>query len=292
MPGHPHDHHGDTFDSARSAALLEMEGELSAGVVDEAIAVCAGLFDDAGVQVRRVIDLGCGPGVGTTQLARAFRSASVLAVDGSRAMLERAEARATRLGHAGRVETRRLDLDGDLASLGRCDLAWAAMAIHHADDEIATLRRVGSLLEPRGLVCVFERADPTFIRLADDLGRPGIWDRLEAARAEWFESMRARMPGAMNAGAYPAMLAAAGLHPVVDRTVVGTLAAPEDAATHRFIADGLERTVSDLAHVATQTDLHALRGVVEGTPPFPEGRWPGARITSSRALLIARPAPG
>lgn len=290
--GEPSSHrhsHGDTFDSARFAALLEVEGELSLGLVEEAIAVCAGLFDDAGVQVRRVIDLGCGPGVGTALLARAFRSASVLALDGSRAMLERAEARAARLGHAGRVETRRLDLDEDLASLGRCDLAWAAMAIHHADDEVATLRRIGSLVDPSGLVCVLERADPAFIRFAEDLGHPGIWDRLEAARAEWFESVRDRMPGAMNAEAYPAMLAAAGLHLVVHRTLVGTLEAPPDAATHGFIAGQLERTVGDLASVAAESDLHALRRFVERTPPFPDGRWHGATITSSRKLLIARP---
>ncbi len=290
--GEPSSHrhsHGDSFDSARFAALLEVEGELSSGLVEEAISVCAGLFGDAGVQVRRVIDLGCGPGVGTALLTRAFRSASVLAVDGSRAMLDRAEARATRLGHAGRVETRKLDLDEDLARLGRCDLAWAAMAIHHVDDEVATLRRIRSLLDSRGLVCVLERADPTFIRFADDLGHPGIWDRLEAARAEWFESVRDRMPGAMNAEAYPSMLAAAGLQLVVDRTLVDTLEAPPDAATHQFIAGQLEQTVTDLASVATETDLHALRTFVERTPSFPEGRWHGTTITSSRKLLIARP---
>ena len=284
MPEHRHSH---SFDSARSAALLEVEGELSSGVVAEAITVCSGRFDDAGVQVRRVIDLGCGPGVGTALLAQAFASASVLAVDGARAMLDRAEDRATRLGLADRVETRRLDLDEDLASLGRCDLAWAAMAIHHADDEVATLRRIRSLLDPGGLVCLLERAEPTSIRFADDLGRPGLWDRLEAARAGWFESVRDRMPGAMRAEAYPSMLAAAGLHLVVDRTLVGTLEAPPDAATHQFIAGELERTVRKLAGLATEADLQALRTFAERTPPFPEGRWHGATATSSRKLLIA-----
>jgi SAM-dependent methyltransferase len=282
--------HGEGFASHASAVRLEVEGELSSGVVEAAIGVCAGLFDDAGVQVRRVVDLGSGPGVGTALLAQAFRSACVLAVDGSRAMLERAEARATRLGHAGRIETRRLDLDGELASLGRCDLAWAAMAVHHADDEVATLRRIRSLLDPRGLLCVLERADPTSIDFADDLGHPGIWDRLRAARDDWFESVRDRMPGAMNAAAYPSMLAAAGLHPVVDRTLVDTRHAPPDAATHEFVAGELERTLRDLASIGTDTDLQALAGFVERTPPFPEGRWHGARITSSRKLLIARVA--
>jgi trans-aconitate methyltransferase len=274
---------GHSFDSARSAALLEVEGELSSGVVAEAISVCAGRFEDAGVQVRRVIDLGCGPGVGTALLAQAFPSASVLAVDGARAMLDRAEDRATRLGLADRVETRRLDLDEDLASLGRCDLAWAAMAIHHADDQVATLRRIRALLAPRGLVCLLERADPTSIRFADDLGRPGLWDRLEAARAQWFESVRDRMPGALHAEEYPSMLAAAGLQLLVDRTLLGTLEVPSDAATHEFIAGRLERTLRDLAGFATDADLHALRTLVERTPP----RRHGATVTSSRKLLIA-----
>lgn len=287
MSGHRHAH-GEGFDSARSAALLEMEGELSAGVVDVAIAVCAGLFDDAGVVVRRVIDLGCGPGVGSAQLARAFPSASVVAVDGSPAMLERAGARASRLGMSDRIATRRLDLDGDLGSLGRCDLAWAAMAVHHSEDEVATLRRIGSLVEPQGLVCVLERAEPMSVRLADELGRPGIWDRLEAARTVWFEGVRHRMPGAENAGAYPAMLAAAGLEPVVDRTVTGTLAAPQDAATRRFIADQLDRAVRDLDGIAAADDLQALRALIAEAP----GGGDGATVTASRTLLIARPAAG
>lgn len=300
MPGHGPDRHheppshrhsaGNTFESARSAARLEVEGELSLGLVEEAVALCARRFDDAGVQVSRVIDLGCGPGVGTASLAEAFRSASVVAVDGSRAMLERADARAARLGNAGRVETRQLDLNEDLASLGRCDLVWAAMAIHHADDEVATLRRIRSLLDSRGLVCVLERADPTIIRFADDLGHPGIWDRLKAARAEWFESVRASIPGAMNAEAYPSMLVAAGLDPLGDRTLLDTVEAPTNAATHQFIAGLLEQTVRDLAGVATKTDLQALRSFLDRTPAFPEGRWTGATITSSRKLLIAMPA--
>jgi SAM-dependent methyltransferase len=283
----PH-HHGGAFDSERLAASLEVEGELSSGPVVEAIATCADLLHRAGVPVRRVIDLGCGPGVGTSLLAEAFGSATVLAVDGSSAMLKRAKARAGRLGHAARVGTRRLDLDGDLRSLGSCDLAWAAMAIHHADDEVATLRHIRSLLAPRGLVCVLERADPMLIRFVGDLGRPGIWDRLESARLKWFESVRATMPGALNAEAYPSILAAAGLELLVDGTLSGTVEAPQDAATHRFIAGQLERTVRDLTPVAAEHDLEALRELVDSTAPFPEGRWEGARVTSSRKLLVAR----
>lgn len=112
---------------------LEHEGELSSGLAEAALAAAARLFDDRGSQVRRVLDLGCGPGVGTAALVRTFPGATVVAVDSSPAMLERTAIRAAGLGHVGRVETRLLDLDGDLRSLGRCDLAWAAMSIHHAE---------------------------------------------------------------------------------------------------------------------------------------------------------------
>ncbi len=291
MPAHGHSH-GDAFDSDRFAAMLEVEGEVSTTVIQEAIGAFTALFGDAGTPVRRVADLGCGPGVATALLAQAFGSAQVLAVDGSAAMLGRAEARAERLGFADRVETHRLDLDGDLAALGHCDLAWAAMAVHHADDQVATLRRIGSLLEPHGLLCLLERADPTSIRVAGDLGRPGIWERLESAQRAWFESVRERMPGATESEAYPSMLAAAGLDLIVDRTVVATQPAAPDAATHGWIADALARTARNLAGFATDEDVEALRALADGTPPFPEGGWHGATVTSSRKLLIARPAAG
>lgn len=291
MDGMPaHAHHG-AFDSERVAAVLELEGELASGVTREAIAECAGLFAGAGHEVRRIVDLGCGPGVGTSLLAGAFRTATVLAADASRAMLDRAAARAERLGHGRRVHTLQLDLDGDLRPLGRCDLLWAAMAIHHADDEIATLTNVRSLLARGGLACLLERADPLSVHLADDLGRPGVWDRLDAARSAWYERVRDTLPGARNAESYPSMLAAAGLEVVVERRLVDTVRAPRDSAACAFVAGQLGRSVRDLAAIAQPDDIEALRRLVATTPPALGGAWDDAAITSSRRLLIARAAP-
>jgi trans-aconitate methyltransferase len=287
--GMTHGHsHGGSFDTERIAAALEVEGELASGVVDEAIALCADRFAAAGVTVRRVLDLGCGPGVATTQLAQRFPAATVVAADGSAAMLARAKARTDRLGLAARVQTRPVDLDGDLQALGTCDLAWAGMAVHHAEDEVATLTSIRGLLRPQGLVCLLERADPMVVRLVDDLGRPGLWDRLEAARSEWFERARPRLPGAMNAERYPDMLAAAGLEIVASRTLTGTVTAPDDTATHTFLLARLRGTGGNLADIADAADLEALRAWVEATPAHPDGRWDGATVTSSRKLFVAR----
>ena len=83
---------------------------------------------------------------------------TVLGVDGSRTILDRAK---TRASNEPRITWQQLDLSGDLASLGRCDLVWAAMVIHHADDAAALLARISSLLERGGLLCVLERDDST-----------------------------------------------------------------------------------------------------------------------------------
>lgn len=266
-------------------AALEHEGELSSGLAEEALAVTARLFHDAGSQVRRVVDLGCGPGVGTAALVKTFPDATVVAVDNSSAMLERTAARAAGPGHAGRVETRLLDLDGDLRSLGRCDLAWAAMSIHHAHDEVATLRALRSLVAPLGLLCVLERAEPLSVRSADELGRPGIWDRLAEAHQRWFEHMRPRLPGATKAEFYPSMLAEARLDVVIDRPLTRNVEVPRDPTMQQFIAGVLRRSLTDLVPFASEDDLDALRELLEA-PSSPD-RWEGAQVTISRKMFIA-----
>lgn len=291
-PAHtaPKAHHTGAFDTDRVADALTMEGVLSAGLTDQAIALCAALFDADGAEVHRVVDLGCGPGVATSSLAEAFRSATVVAADGSPAMLARAEDRAARHGVSARVETHEVDLNGDLQALGAFDLAWAGMAIHHADDEVASLRSVRTLLRPQGVLCVLERADPIVVRLADDLGRPGLWDRLRAAQSEWFDRARPTLPGALNAERYPSMLSAAGLEVVVSRTLADTVTAPDDAATHAFVAGQLRRVARNLAGIVEGADLEALQACVEATPTHADGRWHDAAVTTSRKLFVARPA--
>ena len=270
-------------------AALEREGELSAGLMDDVLAIAERLFDGREAAVRRVVDLGSGPGVGTVALARAFPQAAIIAVDNSPAMLDLVAARAADGGHARRVETAQLDLDGDLGTLGPADLVWAAMSIHHASDEVATLRALRSLIEPDGLLCILERSDPLSVACTDDLGRPGLWDRLAEAMRQWFEHVRPRMPGAMKAEVYPAMLAAAGLHILVDCSLTRAVSAPSDPLTHEFIAGVLARSVTNLEGFAAEDDLRALRVLVDEAPSSRDA-WAGAEVTISRKVYIARKA--
>src|SRR5918995_2257079 len=121
-----HQHHG-MFDSPEAAAANELEGDVLIGFFDDATSALAALCDGIGLEVLRVLDLGSGPGVGSCVLAERFGEATVIAADGSRAMLDRAAARAARLGLADRVEIRRVDFATELDTLGRADLVWASM---------------------------------------------------------------------------------------------------------------------------------------------------------------------
>ena len=267
MP-HEHPNHDDgsvghrhkaAFDSVQMAAMLEAEGELSGPLIGQAIASGSRLLDARTVPVRRVLDLGCGPGVATTALAEAFPGATVVAVDGSATMLASVDKRAGRAGIGLRLETRLVDLNGDLEALGRYDLVWAAMSLHHVDDEVVTLRRVRALLQPLGVLCVLERAEPTSVRWADDLGRPGLGDRLDKAWRRRSDTSRAHLPGALNAEIYPAMLAAAGLQVVSQRTMASVVRPPDNESVGRFVTNLVERTVTELEGHADEADLTALR---------------------------------
>lgn len=265
---------------------LEIEGELSSGISATALDVCAALFADRHRGVERVVDFGSGPGVDAAMLAERFPDATVVAADASVAMLARAASRARRLGVSDRFETRVVDLDGDLEVLGTCDLAWSAMAVHHAQDEVETLRRIGGLLRPAGLVCLLERADPLSIRLADELGRPGLWERVDGAQQRWFERVRGRLAGAMNAERYPDMLSSAGLDLVASRTLAATVTVPPDPAMRDFLSARLRAIARDVADHADAADVDALTAIAD----VPDERWDGATVTSTRRLFVAQPA--
>jgi SAM-dependent methyltransferase len=243
------DHHHDVhFESPAMAAYTELQGDVLGALAADAIAVLAEEVRRQDQEVRRVLDIGCGPGVATVELARRFPAARVVALDGSAAMLARAAARLTRSGVADRVETLLAELPGGLAPLDRADVVWASMVLHHVGDERAALRQVRAVLAPGGLLALVERARPLRVRPA----RPdaGLWDRLDAAAEHWFAGMRAALPDAASSADYPSMLGDADLDVVADEVLTLDLDAPLDGPARRFAHE-------HLTHARTQLDGHA-----------------------------------
>src|SRR5687768_7185645 len=87
---HGHGHHD--LDWETMIPDLELEGEVVSPYVVETVSRIAARCRDDGLVVRRVLDVGSGPGVGTCVLAQQFDDATVVAIDGTAAVLDRARA--------------------------------------------------------------------------------------------------------------------------------------------------------------------------------------------------------
>ena len=266
------------------AAFAELEGEVLVDFVAQAIerideAVRRGVAD-----VRRVIDIGSGPGIATGWLAQRFETATVVAVDGSAAMLERVTARAARLGLADRITPHRTDLPDGLEALAPADVVWASMVLHHVGDERDALGRIRSILRPGGLLAVVERAEPLSVlpaHGADELS--DTWARLDDAWTKWFDDMRADLPGAATSGAYPSMLEDAGFEVVTNELLTVDLDAPLASQARRFADMQLQRTRAQLERHADRADLEAIDALLIES---------GLRIHATRRLYLARATAG
>jgi len=124
LHGHVHD-----LDWAAMAALLETKAEIRRPFIDGAAHWIAELHRD--LPVRRVIDIGAGPGVASAIFAGLFPGAEVLAADREQALLDRAA-------------------DDLPALLGDADVVWAGQVLHHLPDQREAVRRVAALVRPGG----------------------------------------------------------------------------------------------------------------------------------------------
>jgi SAM-dependent methyltransferase len=287
--GHAHSHHSDDFDWDAMVAFAELDAEVLMPLLEEATSALTGIAGADGLDVRRILDIGCGAGVATCRLAERFDEATVVAADGSEKMLANVTVRAERLGVKDRVETRHVDLPDGLADLGQAQLAWMSMVLHHIGDEAAALRALRARLDAGGLLALVEFGDPLRVLPDDaDVGRPGVWQRLDAAGALWLSEMRASLPGAAVSGDYPEMLAGAGFDVLVDRTVPVHYDAPLDDRARQVARNHLTRMREHVEPYADAADLAVLDRLVDEDGAGGILHRPDALLHVSRRLFIAR----
>jgi SAM-dependent methyltransferase len=278
-PGHEAHHrsgHQVHFDTDAAAQSAEQEAEVLAGFLTDGVGRARAVAEARGLPVRRVLDLGCGPGVGTVALARAFPAATVVAADASGPMLERAAARFAREGLGGRVATLPVDLPGDFGVLEPADVVWASMVLHHLGDEADALGSIRALLPAGGLLVLVERAG--LVRVGDD----PAWERLEVAWDRWFAGMRAGLPGARASAPYAEALVDAGFEVVVAEPIRIVLEPPLSEPAQAFARRQLERALVAFADQLDPADLAVLRGRLA---PEALGTTP---VRATRELFIAR----
>ena len=116
-------------------------------------AITAALIADSGLPVRRVVDVGAGPGSFLRVLLETFPSASGVWIDASEAMLQRATADLADLAPRVRFEM------GDLREADRLplegDVIVSSRAVHHFLPETirAFYRAARERLSPGGFLC-------------------------------------------------------------------------------------------------------------------------------------------
>ncbi|MFJ9611141.1 class I SAM-dependent methyltransferase [Kitasatospora sp. NPDC101176] len=294
MSGHQHQHghghhHGHVpaadFDWDALADHLEREAELRAPAVAAAAQWLRALPGADGAAVRRVLDVGSGPGVVAGQLADAFPEAEVVAVDQSAALLERARARS-----GGRLGVQQADLPAEFDKLGEADLIWSGNAIHHLGDQQAALTSLAGLLRPGGVLAVAERGLPLRYLPRDfGLGRAGFQARLDAAHEDGFSTMRAELPGATaEVEDWPAMLGRAGLVPGGTRTFLVDHPAPLARPAREHLHAQLSRLRDQLAGTLDPEDRATLEALLAEDAPTGILHRPDAFYLSATTVHTAR----
>lgn len=256
--GHGHGHHDHTgIDWAELAEHLEGQAELFAPLNRQAAAWVAERQPEPGL----VVDIGSGPGVVSCLLADAFPGARVVALDGSGPLLERAHARAERLGIADRFGTLEAEFPDGLGDLEYpADLIWASRSLHHLGDQRAALAALAGRLAPGGTLALVEGGLPgRFLPRDIGIGRPGLQSRIDAAVELWFAEMRAALPGSVTETEdWPGLLTAVGLRDATSRTFLLDIPAPASEAARAYAVASFQRGRGFLADFLDASDLSTI----------------------------------
>jgi ubiquinone/menaquinone biosynthesis C-methylase UbiE len=217
----------------------------------------------------RLLDVGCGPGTLTVDLARHVGPAGhVVGVDVSTSVIQEATAHATAEG-IGNVRFQAGDFRaGDLPE-GTFDVVHAHQVLQHLRDPVGALAAMGRLARPGGIVAARDSDYPSFLWTPAD-------PRLDRWR-EIYMAVSDRNGTAGDAGRWLFRWARdAGLEDVVYSTSTWTFATPADRAwwgdlwAERTVASSLADQAVDYG-VATREELDEVAGGFRDWAGQPDG---------------------
>jgi len=99
-----------------------------------------------------VLDVGCGPGTITADLAALVAPGRVVAVDSAQAILEQAAAHAAEVGQADRIEFAVADVHALEFADDTFDVVHAHQVLQHVADPVKALREMRRVCKPGGVV--------------------------------------------------------------------------------------------------------------------------------------------
>ncbi len=155
----------------------------------------------------RVADVGCGLGVSTGAIARAYPLAVVVGVDADEASIEEARAASTEAGVRFEVADA-----GGLAASGPYDLVCILEALHDMSDPVGALVAAREALAPGGRVFIAdERVADAFVAPGDEVERIMYgWSVTHCLPASRAEAPSAALGTALRCGTVRSLAAEAG----------------------------------------------------------------------------------
>lgn len=207
----------DTAEEARDYDAMD-HGEVNRAFV-AALLQRASAGAGAGVDLRRILDVGTGTALIAIELCRRAPSAEVVAIDLARHMLELAETNVRAAGLSTRIRLEQLDAKATGLASGSFSVVMSNSLVHHVPDPRPLFVELRRLVAPGGLVFVRD-----LLRPEDDRTRVDLVDRYAAVdlrlvaaetvtraarqRALFDASLRA----ALSQGEVVDFAASAGLH--------------------------------------------------------------------------------
>ncbi|WP_439376982.1 class I SAM-dependent methyltransferase [Amycolatopsis lexingtonensis] len=270
MPGHTHHH---DIDWADRLAQLRMADALDA----EALTPVARRLLAVAAERPTVVDVGSGAGGMSVLFARELARAgggTVVLVDTTPELLAEAQRAVTEAaGDAVEVIGRSADLsDPELAEqVPAADLVWAAGVVHHVSDQQAALRSLAGLLRPGGVLAIAEGGlDLRCLPWELGVGRPGLEQRLLAARGEWFARMRAETDGSVPMPyGWPRALREAGLEDVESFGALIDHPAPGSDRLREYVLHRVGWLADSVGEWLAADDREAIAALTDpGSPDF------------------------
>ena len=264
------------------AEMLELDAE----VLHEYLTAVTGWLGELtdGRPPGRILDLGAGTGSGTFALTTRFKTAQLIAVDGSDDLLGRLEATAVTRGVADRVRTVRADLDVAWPPLAPVDLAWASLSMHHLAHPDRVLADLYATLTSGGLAAVVEmNASPRFLPDDIGIGRPG----LEAHCQAIIDADRARALPDVGSN-WGHRLVRAGFELAGERTFTIDPALPYPASAGRYARAYVSRIRTAVEGRVEADDLAALDELLADHSPHSLLERRDLQIRGSRTVWVRR----
>lgn len=173
-------YHFDTLDDQEEELRRLIVQATVAEAMEFSVLEAAGLTNG-----QTVLDLGCGPGVIATLLARRYPGTNVIGVEPDDTLREQADRFAEREGVSERClfiegTGEKMPLDGETV-----DFAYARFLFQHIPTRVETLREMSRVTRPGGVVAVLDVDDGSIILEPEVPGWAELQRRVEAAQADY-----------------------------------------------------------------------------------------------------------